>query len=99
MMYQAWIRPGINPSTQSAILMMESAVQIPDLIHTVSVDRHDQHSVKDREARVGGLPAMGGKKTASTARKISELHMAPRMGLLWAITCKRQEESLSVKDD
>lgn len=24
------------------------------------------------------LPAMGGKKTASTARKTSELHMAPR---------------------
>lgn len=64
------------------MLMMESAVQMPALIQTVYRGR----LVCDWLWFVGyggcegceNLPAMGGKKTASTARKTSELHMAPR---------------------
>lgn len=51
------------------------------------------------------LPAMGGKKTASTAKKISELHMAPegRERRMWrklcSITCKTSEEVAKSEDN
>jgi hypothetical protein len=59
--------------------MIESAVQMPALTHTIETDL-DQHWHGYMWWGLGGwscdLPAMGGKKTARTARKKSELHMA-----------------------
>lgn len=72
----------MKPRTHSAMLMIESAVQMPALTQTVVWSRHDQYSIGIKRCRGGGvegaIPAMGGKKMARTARKISELHMAPR---------------------
>ncbi len=48
MIYHAWITPGTYPSVHRRMLISESAVQMPDLIHTVkeSVERFDEHWLK-----------------------------------------------------
>lgn len=50
MIYHAWIRPGTYPSVHRRILISESAVQMPDLIHTVkvSVECSDERWLKLR---------------------------------------------------
>lgn len=79
MMYHAWIRPGKKHKRVRVILMMESAVQNPALTQTNErrLDQHRSFNHQGRDIECGShLPAMGGKKMASIAKKKSELHMA-----------------------
>jgi hypothetical protein len=78
------MRPGKKHSRVRVMLMMESAVQNPVLIQTgdAYIDQHANYRDMSIRGKRGGmiarfgLPAIGGKKMARTARKMSELHMA-----------------------
>lgn len=59
------------PRQQRAMLMMESAVQTPSLIHTAGMKLADNLTMEQRVA----LPDTGGKNTARMARNRSEPHM------------------------
>lgn len=90
-MYQAWIRPGKKPRQQRAMLMRESAEQMPRLTHTARLyqrlsrpELHPAWSMLHRWLRElcgergccgRHSPAMGGKRMARKPKKISLPHM------------------------
>lgn len=59
------------PRQQRAMLMMESAVQTPSLIHTTSIKLAGNLTMMQGVA----LPDTGGKNIARMARNKSEPHM------------------------